>query len=203
MMAGIIAFLMRFVGASTSIIKNLLSSGDFWCGFVSIIITMFIPILLCVGVTCGACIRMCATCIGMLQIEFEPSGLASTRKQYARLNLRKGSVARWEDGTRTNSGEPGTYECWYLECHLDDGGKLVFVVYTKRMMTVGKGLSPYATFDWNGGDGKHIKACVEVPGCHFYASKDRCDVQMGQCYIRGGLNEYEFYFKNKVVEAKV
>jgi hypothetical protein len=61
--------------------------------------------------------------------------LGTTAAHYAALGLAKGSVAPWEDGTRTNAGERGTYEWWYFDSHLEDGTALVLVFYTKHMMS--------------------------------------------------------------------
>ncbi|MDR3314060.1 MAG: hypothetical protein LBS96_06340 [Oscillospiraceae bacterium] len=130
-----------------------------------------------------------------------PSGLGQSDAHYARLGLQKGKVEPWEDGARTDGG-PGSYEWWYFDAHLDDGTSLVLVYYTKRMMLPGKPLRPYATIDLDTPDGRHFEERLEVEGIPFSAAKDRCEVQIGPCYIKGDLDTYEIYFKNDVCEAK-
>ncbi|MDR3344159.1 MAG: hypothetical protein LBT21_00980 [Oscillospiraceae bacterium] len=131
-----------------------------------------------------------------------PSGLGKTAEQYARLGLEKGKVEQREDGQRTHGG-PGPYEWWYLDTHLDDGTSLVLVFYTKRMMTPEKPLAPYATIDLDYPDGRHFEERLELADIPFSAEKDRCEVHIGPCYIKGNLQEYEVYFENDVCSAKV
>ncbi|MDR2245357.1 MAG: hypothetical protein LBE17_01580 [Treponema sp.] len=40
------------------------------------------------------------------------SRLGELPEHYERLGLKKREIALWVDGTRTNSGEKGTYEWW-------------------------------------------------------------------------------------------
>jgi predicted TIM-barrel fold metal-dependent hydrolase len=53
------------------------------------------------------------------------------------------SRAPWEVGARTD-GSPGTYEWWYFDAHLDDGGKLVVTFMNKDIAEPRKPLSPLA-----------------------------------------------------------
>src|SRR5512133_2307722 len=52
------------------------------------------------------------------------AALASSPADYARFGLDPSTVARWEDGARTDN-RAGTYEWWYFDAHLDDGATLV------------------------------------------------------------------------------
>jgi hypothetical protein len=128
------------------------------------------------------------------------SGLGSVEKYAERLGISK-AVAKSEDGIRTGGGK-GFYEWWYFDSRMDDGTSLVIVFYTKRMMSPEKPLSPYVTVDLDTPDGGHYEERVEIDGIPFSASEDGCDVRVGDCYIKGDLNEYEIYFKNDVIEAK-
>ncbi|MDR1939559.1 MAG: hypothetical protein LBQ40_02040 [Clostridiales bacterium] len=127
------------------------------------------------------------------------SGLAPLER-YGRLGLTK-TVAQREDGIRTG-GDKGFYEWWYFDSHMDDGTSLVIVFYTKRMMSPEKPPAPYVTVDLDTPDGGHYEERVEIDGVSFSASKEKCDVKVGDCYICGNLDEYEIYFKNPVIEVK-
>ncbi|MDR3264013.1 MAG: hypothetical protein LBT30_06870 [Clostridiales bacterium] len=130
-----------------------------------------------------------------------PSGLGATPESFGSLGLKQDGIEAREDGFRTG-GAVGTYEWWYFDSHMDDGTNLVIVFYTKRMMLPGKPLTPYATIDLDTADGKHFEERVEIADIPFAASKDSCDVKIGDCYIKGDLHKYEIRFKNDVVEAK-
>jgi hypothetical protein len=143
--------------------------------------------------------------------------LGALAEHYAKLGLKKGTVEQWEDGTRTNSGEKGTYEWWYFDSHMDDGTSLVLVFYTKHMMSPEGPPEPHVTIslklctegtqqrteDGQGGEGQFYAGEFEVPGVPFSAAKEGCDVSIGPCYFKGNLREYDIYFKNDRAEAKV
>jgi hypothetical protein len=136
------------------------------------------------------------------------SRLGTTAEHYAKLGLKKGTVEQWEDGTRTNSGEKGTYEWWYFDSHMDDGTSLVIVFYTKHMMSPEGPPEPHVTVSLKRGEGgpgggTFYAGEFEVPGVSFSASKEGCDVSIGHCYFKGNLREYALYFKNDRAEAKV
>jgi hypothetical protein len=129
--------------------------------------------------------------------------LGATAEHYAALGLAKGSVAQWEDGTRTNSGEKGTYEWWYFDSHLEDGTALVLVFYTKHMMSPKGPPVPHVTISYKTPDGYSYAESYEVPGAPFSAAKEDCDVQIGPCYFRGNLREYDIYYKDDRAEVTV
>ncbi|MDR1250284.1 MAG: hypothetical protein LBK63_13410 [Treponema sp.] len=132
------------------------------------------------------------------------SRLGALPEHYARLGLERGEIAPWEDGTRTNSGEKGTYEWWYFDSHLDDGTSLVIVFYTKSMMSPQTAPDPQVTFRLNTpGEVEYSGVYRPAKGETFSASKEFCDVRMGHCYSRGNLREYEIYYRDKTTEAKV
>ncbi|MDR0526821.1 MAG: hypothetical protein LBG79_03255 [Spirochaetaceae bacterium] len=132
------------------------------------------------------------------------SRLGALPEHYAKLGLQKGDIAQWEDGTRTNSGERGTYEWWYFDAHLEDGTNLVIVFYTKPLMSPQCPPDPNIAFDLNTPDGKKYSEVYRpAKGEVFTASKESCDVRIGSCYFKGNLREYEIYCRTKTVEAKV
>jgi hypothetical protein len=129
------------------------------------------------------------------------SRIAGDPADYEKLGIAPGQVAPWEDGFRTDGG-PGSYEWWYFDSHMEDGTSLVIVAYTKRMLAIGKPLAPYFTIDLDTPDGKHFEERVEHADISFSASKEGCDVQVGSCYFRGDLRQYEIYFDNGHIQAK-
>jgi hypothetical protein len=136
------------------------------------------------------------------------SRLGALPEHYAKLGLEKGRVAQWEDGTRTNSGEKGSYEWWYFDTHLDDGTSLVIVFYTKSMMAPQTAPDPQVTFRLNTPGEAEYSAVyrphpAKATGETFSASKESCDVRIGPCYIRGDLRRYEIYYRDNTVGARV
>lgn len=132
------------------------------------------------------------------------SRLGALPEHYERLALKKGEVALWEDGTRTNSGEKGSYEWWYFDSHLDDGTSLVIVFYTKSMMSPQTAPDPQVTFRLNTpGEAEYSQVYRPAKGEIFSASKESCDVRIGRCYFRGNLREYEIYYRDETTEARV
>ncbi|MDR3283880.1 MAG: hypothetical protein LBS97_01730 [Treponema sp.] len=131
------------------------------------------------------------------------SALGSSPEHYAKLGLKKGSIAQWEDGTRTNAGARGTYEWWYFDSHLEDGTALVLVFYTKHMMSPKGPPAPHVTISYKTADGYSYTGAYEAPGAPFSAAKERCDVKIGPCYFRGNLREYDVYYKDDRAEVTV
>ncbi|MDR0817615.1 MAG: hypothetical protein LBN35_03150 [Clostridiales Family XIII bacterium] len=129
------------------------------------------------------------------------SRLAGEPKDYEKLGISKGTVAPWEDGSRTDGGS-GSYEWWYFDAHLDDGTKLVIVFYTKRMMKTNSPLSPYVTIDLDTPDGRHFEERLEVKGIPWSSSEEGCDVKCGPCYIKGDLKEYSIYYDDGNIQAE-
>lgn len=131
------------------------------------------------------------------------SRLGSLDEHYKKLGLEKGTIAQWEDGTRTNSGEKGTYEWWYFDSHLEDGTSLVIVFYTKPMMSPETAADPHVTLNLTGPGGEKYSTVYRPAKGDFSASKEGCDVKIGPCYFRGNLSEYEIYYRDKTFEVKV
>jgi hypothetical protein len=144
------------------------------------------------------------------------SRLGATAEHYAKLGLKKGVVEQWEDGTRTNSGERGTYEWWYFDSHLEDGTALVLVFYTKHMISPEGPPAPHVTISYKTADGYSYEGTYEVPrdgrpkdgsprdgrpSSAFSAAKEGCDVKIGRCYFRGNLSEYDVYYKDDRAEV--
>jgi hypothetical protein len=71
------------------------------------------------------------------------------------------------------------------------------------MMSPGGPPVPHVTISLVNAAGQAYAGEFEVPEAPFTASREGCDVQIGPCYIRGNLREYDIYFKNDRAEATV
>ena len=128
--------------------------------------------------------------------------VGATPEHYERLGLNMDMVEVHEDGTNTG-GADGTFEWWYFDAALDDGSNLVLTFYTRSMMNPNGPLAPFVTFEWTGADGTLRSERVIVDPADFFASDQGCDVRIGENYIKGDLQEYELYFKQDDLEARV
>jgi hypothetical protein len=129
-----------------------------------------------------------------------PSHVATSEQEYARLGLRPGAVAPWEDGLRTSGGK-GTYEWWYLDAHLHDASKVVIVFYTKAVVDVDKPLQPYVAFTLDRPDGTHFEQMYHAPAAAFAAAKESCDVRIGPNVFAGDLHTYRIHLEMAGVTA--
>ena len=106
----------------------------------------------------------------------------------------------FEDGIRTEE-KSGSYEWWYFDSKFQDGSSLVIVFYTKPVTSFNKAFSPYVSLNYINPNGKEIRTEYK---CNEYSfSKERCDVKIGDCYVKGDLSHYDVYFKNDEVECKL
>jgi hypothetical protein len=121
-----------------------------------------------------------------------PCHMARTPGDYERLGLAVDAIAAWEDGLRTDT-EPGSYEWWYFDAHLDDGSSLVIVFYTKNPLSPDHPLEPYVTvhLDRPGADTQTFESHGQPD--QFSASTHSCDVHMGGNTFRGDLHHYEIH----------
>ena len=105
-----------------------------------------------------------------------------------------------EDGLRTIK-KSGNYEWWYFDSKYSDGSSLVIIFYTKPVTSFKSKFEPFVSLNYINPNGKEIR--VEVKSKEYYFSKERCDIKIGDCYVKGDLNKYEVYFKNEEVECKL
>ena len=108
------------------------------------------------------------------------------------------AIQPWEDGLRTGEAS-GSYEWWYFDSKYADGSSLVIVFFTKPVTSFGKKFRPHVTLNYIHPNGTELRTKVEVDRAFF--SKERCEVRMGDCYIRGDLEHYDIYFKNDEAEC--
>lgn len=119
--------------------------------------------------------------------------------EHARMATRPGDLERfgltnhieqWEDGLRTDPAEPGQYEWWYFDAHLDNGAKLVASFHTKDATAPGTGLAPRVQVDLDLPDGRAFNLNLPFDPLTFAASTEGCDVRIGDNTFSGDLHEY-------------
>jgi len=121
----------------------------------------------------------------------KPVFLATDDKYYQKLGIQRGLPADWEDGLRTEGG-PGSYEWWYVDILLKDGTTGVILFYTKDGFDVPGPAQPTVTVHLTFPDGKvSIGRFSEKAGTIINAAKSKCDVQIGNSYIRQMGDAYE------------
>ena len=124
--------------------------------------------------------------------EFPLCRMADAPVDYQRLGLKADSIAIWEDALRTDTA-PGSYEWWYFDAHLDDGSALVIVFYTKNPLSPEQPLEPFVTVHLDRPGSETLTFEVHKPAEQFSASRDGCDVRIGDNRFRGDLHHYEIH----------
>src|SRR5205807_2643703 len=115
--------------------------------------------------------------------------IARSPEDYQRLGLRPDHIEPWEDGIRT-SGEPGTYEWWYFDVHLDDGAKLVVTFFTKPFVGVARPMTPMISIELDMPSGRTLAKMLQAPPEDFTAATDHCDVRIRGNSFVGDLHTY-------------
>lgn len=122
---------------------------------------------------------------------------AKLSSDFAHFGLNSSNVPeKWEDGIRTSGGK-GTYEWWYFDAHMDDSSTVVIVFYTKPFTAISKSLMPFITIEITRPDGSKISKAYYGPVESFSASKDSCNITIGENYFRGNLKEYAIHFRDE------
>jgi hypothetical protein len=127
---------------------------------------------------------------------------ADKPEDFAKLGLQPRDILAFEDGMRTEGG-PGGYEWWYFDSHLDDGSSLVIVFYTKSVLNPGGKLAPFVTVELDRPGQPPLRLEAHVSPDAFSASRDRCDVRIGENIFRGDLHEYDIHFSHDDVTIDV
>lgn len=117
------------------------------------------------------------------------ASMAVSPADYARFGLDATTIARWEDGARTDN-RPGTYEWWYFDAHLDDGAKLVVVFQNKDAVNPNQPLSPLLRLNLDLPDGRSFEKLLHLPRASWTAATDRADVRIGDNRFEGDLHTY-------------
>ena len=121
---------------------------------------------------------------------------------YEKLGLKRNVIEIWEDGMRTD-GSKGTYEWWYFDSHYPDGTILVLQYYSKSPIQVDGPIKPIVTAELTMPDGKEYFEQIEASLKDSFYARDRCDVRIGESYIRGDLKHYDLVFKGEKIQATV
>lgn len=114
------------------------------------------------------------------------SGLSKGARQsdrpedYARLKLERRLIKPWEDGIRIDTAAPDL-EWWYIDADLDDGTGLCMIFATKDGTRPHQPLGPQLEIDVTLPDGTRMVRSWYPRIEEFSASKDGCDVRMGDC----------------------
>ncbi len=109
-------------------------------------------------------------------------------------------VAVWEDGQRVETG-PGFFEWWYFDAHLDDGSMVVITFMTKSIMKRKGNLEPGILVAVTRPDGTRISEARFSPPDSFRASKERCDVRIGENHVDGDLHVYRLHAQTETLAA--
>lgn len=109
-------------------------------------------------------------------------------------------VQPFEDGLRTGP-QSGNYEWWYFDSKYPDGSSLVVIFFSKPVTSMANKFQPYVSFDFLSPTHEHIH--TEMRADEYSMSKEHCDVQIGESYIKGDLKHYDIHFKNDIVEAHI
>ena len=125
----------------------------------------------------------------------EPISFGMEKRHYDLLKL-KHRPEVWEDGMRT-SLDPGLFEWWYVDAHLDDGSVVVIVFYTRPMVGIDSPAVPLVTVSLTDPDGTRHGMALKAPPSYFRASRDRCDVTIGDSCITGDLKNYRIVVNMK------
>ena len=121
---------------------------------------------------------------------------------YQKMNLKKGEVELWEDGSRV-IGKKGEYEWWYFDSHYPDGTVLVIFLFSKMPIAVNGPIKPISTMELTLPDGTKYSEEVYATIEKSHYAKDKCDVKVGDCYCKGDLKHYDVLFKGKTMSAKL
>ena len=132
----------------------------------------------------------------------EPARLAAGPEDYARFGIAKGHIEPWEDGLRLDTGAPNI-EWWYFDSLLDDGAKLSVIHCTKDASRPHQPLEPLIEIDLDLPDGRRMSKYGRFKADEFAASKDGCDVRIGEYRFAGDLHEYHITGKAEDLSAEV
>lgn len=121
---------------------------------------------------------------------------------YRERGISPSAVAPWEDGMRTD-GKPGSYEWWYFDATLNDGSSIVIAFYTKDSIVPNTPIKPRVTLELVRPDGTTVKKAAYLDAEFFSASKDKCDVRIGENSCSGDLHVYSIHVAIDDVTADI
>src|SRR5215470_17306912 len=116
-----------------------------------------------------------------------PATLGDHPMHFERLGLDPAAVAPWEDGLRTDPAKR-SLEWWYYDCRLDDGTRVTVELHTKPpIASPATPLAPFVTAVVLPPNGPPLVKTALLPAGEFHASRERCDVRIGESFCRGDL----------------
>jgi predicted secreted hydrolase len=98
----------------------------------------------------------------------------------------------WEDGMRTDA-RPGTFEWWYFDAQFEDGSAAVVVFMTKPIYQRNDPLTPAIILTITKPDGERLTDMPIFLAGQFSAARDGCEVNIGQNWVRGDLQDYQLH----------
>jgi hypothetical protein len=128
--------------------------------------------------------------------------MADRPEDCARFALTEGRIEPWEDGLRLDTAAPNI-EWWYFDSLLEDGAKLAVIHCTKDASRPHQPLEPVIEIDLDLPDGRRFMKYGRFTPDEFSASRDGCDVHMGQYRFVGDLHEYHITGAAEDLSAEV
>jgi hypothetical protein len=124
-------------------------------------------------------------------------------EHFRRLGLDPEVIEAWENGLRTGAAD-GTFEWWYLDCHLDDGSTLTLELHTKPpYMSPSTPLTPFVLLTLARPDGTEIQKTCTATADDFSASTACCDVTIGPNSFKGDADGYTVHVEIDEIVADV
>lgn len=110
--------------------------------------------------------------------------LADTDDDFARFNVKRNMPEPKEDGLRSTGGKD-TFEWWYTDADFEDGTTVVVIFFTKNYFDTAGPAWPTVDFEVTDKNGGRINVFIQGDrGTLINASQDKCDVKIGNCFIR-------------------
>ncbi len=125
----------------------------------------------------------------------EPVIFGMEKRHFDRLKLGL-RPALWEDDIHTTL-DPGQYEWWYIDAHLDDGTVVVIAFYSRSMVGINSPAIPFVSVGITNPDGRRHGMVAQIRVEDFRASRDRFDVTIGKFRIMCDLKNYRILVNMK------